>query len=242
MNKEEVDVVRFVRVHRIGKPLTQAQNKTPPPTRSIIVRFNDYRDRQKVWECRKNLGKTKYSVNENFPQSVEYNRRKLYPIYKLAKRSEALREKVTLKNDVLTVDNEKFTVGTINNLPDQLHPRQLCYKSDDNTYAFSGLYSEYCSFSNWKLVKFTYNNKQFTSSEQAYSYTMALKSKDFNTADKIITTTSPREMKLPGKHIKGFNVHSWNKNKGEVMLDILRCKFSQNVDLKQDLINTGGKN
>ena len=67
MNKEEVDVIRFVRVHRIGKPLTQAQNKTPPPTRSIIVRFNDYRDRQKVWECRKNLGKTKYSVNENFP-------------------------------------------------------------------------------------------------------------------------------------------------------------------------------
>ena len=70
---------------------------------------------------------------------------------------------------------------------------------------------------------------------------MALKSKDFNTADKIITTTSPREIKLLGKHIKGFNVHSWNKNKGEVMLDILRCKFSQNADLKQDLINTGDK-
>ena len=149
---------------------------------------------------------------------------------------------MTLKNDVLTVDNKIFTVDTINNLPDQLHPRQLCYKSDDNTYAFGGLCSEYCSFSNWKLVKFTYNNKQFTSSEQAYFYTMALISKDFNTADKIITTTSPREIKLLGKHIKGFNVHSWNKNKGDVMLDILRCKFSQNVDLKQDLINTGGKN
>ena len=241
MNKEEVDAMRFVRVHRIGKPLTQVQNRTLAPPRSIIVRFNDYRDRQKVWECRKNLGNTKYSVNENFPKSVEYNRRKLYPIYKLAKRSEALREKVTLKNDVLTVDNEKFTVDTINKLPDQLHPRQLCYKTDDNTYAFGGLYSEYCSFSNWKLVKFTYNNKPFTSSEQAYFYTMALKSKDFNTADKIITTTSPREIKLLGKNIKGFNVHSWNKNKGEVMLDILRCKFSQNADLKQDLINTGDK-
>ena len=93
VNKEEVDAMRFVRVHRIGKPLTQAQNKTPPHPRSIIVRFNDYRDRQKVWERRKNLGKTKYSVNENFPQSVKYNRRKLYPIYKLAKRSEALRER-----------------------------------------------------------------------------------------------------------------------------------------------------
>ena len=71
---------------------------------------------------------------------------------------------------------------------------------------------------------------------------MALKSKDFNTADKIImTTTLPREIKLLGKHIKGFNVHSWNKNKGEVMLDTLRCKFSQNADLKQDRINTGEK-
>ena len=70
---------------------------------------------------------------------------------------------------------------------------------------------------------------------------MALKSKDFNTADKIITTNSPREIKLLGKHIKRFNVHSWNKNKGEVMLDILKCKLSQNADLKQDLINTGDK-
>ena len=102
VKKEDVDAMRCVRVHRIGKPLTQVQSKNTPPPRSIIVRFNDYSDRQKVWECRKNLGHTKYSVNENFPQSVEYNRRKLYPIYKLAKKSEALQEKVTLKNDVLT--------------------------------------------------------------------------------------------------------------------------------------------
>ena len=241
VKKEDVDAMRFVRVHRIGKPLTQVQNKTTPPPRSIIVRFNDYSDRQRVWEWRKNLGHTKYSVNENFPQSVEYNRRKLYPIYKLAKKSEALREKVTLKNDVLTVDNEKFTVDNINKLPDQLHPKKLCYKTDANTYAFGGLYSEYCSLSNWKLVNFTYNNKQFSSSEQAYFYTMALKSKDMNSADKIITTTSPREIKQQGKLIKGFNVHSWNKIKGDVMLEILRCKFNQNADLKQDLINTGDK-
>ena len=176
------------------------QNKNTPPPRSISVRFNDYSDRQKVWECRKNLGHTKYSVNENFPQSVEYNRRKLYPIYKLAKKSEALQEKVTLKNDVLTVDNEKFTVDNINKLPDQLHPKKLCYKTDANTYAFGGLYSEYCSLSNWKIVNFTYNNKQVSSSEQAYFYTMALKSKDMNSADKIITTTSPREIKTTGKN------------------------------------------
>ena len=62
-----------------------------------------------------------------------------------------------------------------------------------------------------------------------------------NSADKIITTTSPREIKQLGKIIKGFNVHSWNKIKGDVMLEFLRCNFNQNADLKQDLINTGDK-
>ena len=54
----------------------------------------------------------------------------------------------------------------------------------------------YDTYLNWKLVNFTYNNKQFSSSEQPYFNTMALKSKDVNSADKIITTTSPREIKL----------------------------------------------
>lgn len=234
IENNKVDQMRFVCTHRMGK---RAQFYPRP----IIVRFCEFSDRQCVWEARKNLGSTQFSINENYPQEVEYNRRKLYPLYKLAKSTVTYRGKVSLRGDVLVINSKDYTVDTIGNLPDEIHPRHLCYKSDNNTFAFGGLYSEYCNYSNWKTVNFTYDNTQFTSSEQAYMHTKAIKSNDTESAVKILGTDSPKEVKRLGGEVSGLNVHSWNKIKGDIMLDILRCKFGQNPNLKQELLDSGNK-
>ena len=240
LDKERVDKMRFVRCHRMGRVTPTPTNRLSS-SRPIIVRFCEFSDRQCVWDARTNLSNTQHSINENFSQDVEYNRRKLYPIYKLAKKSEAYQNKVSLRGDVLIVNSREFTVDNLDELPDELHPRQLCFKSNNTTHAFGGLYSEYCCFSNWSYAKFSYENTEFTSSEQAYFHTMAIKSKDNESAVKILATRSPREAKYLGGEITGFNVHSWNKVKGDIMQDILRCKFTQNAALRKELLNSGDK-
>ena len=235
-----IEQMEFVRCHRLGNVNPGANRDTSP--RPIIVRFTSYKDRQTVWMSRKNLSTTpQFSVSENFSNDVEYNRRKLYPVYRFAKQVETYRNVVSLRGDVLRVNSIDYTVNNLDDLPKAIHPSKLCYKSDENVHAFGGLFSDYSSFSNWKRAEFTYDGVSFSSSEQAYFHTMAMKSNDHNSALKILATNSPKEAKRLGGEITGFNKHSWNLIKGTVMKDVLRCKFGQNQAMKQELLNTGNK-
>lgn len=242
LNRQHVEGMRFVRCHRMGKYVTPLQNKPTPPPRPIIVRFCNYSERDTVWEARKFLGATpQYSINENFPRDTEYNRRKLYPVYKRAKKMDEYKSKISLRGDTLHVNSVEYTVNNLQDLPDNIHPRHLCYKTDNTTYAFGGLYSEFCKLSNWGHSKFTYDDVKFSSSEQAYYYAMAKKAKDEDSATMILAMDNPRDVKSRGIEIKGLNSTSWNINKGTVMKDILRAKFSQDERAKQELLDTGAK-
>ena len=82
MEPDNVERIRFVRCHRMGGK----HNKyTAIRHRQIIVRFQNFYERQTVWSARRNLGDKSLSINENFCVDTEYNWRKLYPIFRLAK-------------------------------------------------------------------------------------------------------------------------------------------------------------
>ena len=113
--------MRSVGCHRLGK---QFGHKSRP--RSIIVRFLDYNDRHIVWMAKKNINDKTLSINEHFGGDTEFKRRKLYPIYRAAKKKEKYRAKVSLIGDALVLNNQRFYVETIGDLPDDLHPRSMC--------------------------------------------------------------------------------------------------------------------
>ena len=69
----------------------------------------------------------------------------------------------------------------------------------------------------------------------------AIANNDLETERKIRYTTDPIDVKRIGTAIDIKDMNSWNNIKGELMLDILRAKFTQNLKMKDDLLATGNK-
>ena len=128
LDSNSVNHMRIVGCHRLGK---QFGHKGHP--RSIIIRFLDYNDRHIVWMAKKNINDKTLSINEHFCGDTEFRRRKLYPIYRAAKKKEKYRAKVSLIGDTLVLNNQRFYVETIGDLPDDLHPRTMCERSNKDT-------------------------------------------------------------------------------------------------------------
>ena len=75
-------------------------------------------------------------------------------------------------------------------------------------------------------------------SEKAYQWSKADFCKDDAAAAKLLYTTSPRDAKYIGFSIEGFAATDWDQKKNGIMEEILRRKFSDNDDLKKQLLDT----
>ena len=76
----------------------------------IIVRFRDYSDRECVWKNMRVIPKnSNFSLSEDFPKSMVYNRKKLLPVFTKARRILGKRD-VSLSKDRLTVSGEHYSV------------------------------------------------------------------------------------------------------------------------------------
>ena len=239
LDDHSIAAMRFIRVHRLGKRITGVTTRGRQESRPIIVRFYEFHQKQKAWFARKNISSNAISMSENFCGATEFNRRKLYPIYRLATKMDKYQRKVSLIEDTLIIDNVRFTVDSLDDLPVDLHPKNLCEKSDGRCKVFGGLYSEFSVFSNWSKAAFTFKNKKFVNLEQGYMYNKAIYNDDETTARKISYITDPRKIKQIGSSLVMHDLDGWNNYKGELMLDLVREKFTQNDDMKEKLLSTG---
>ncbi len=98
---------------------------------------------------------------------------------------------------------------------------------------------KYKWLSNFYPSKFIANGKEFCSVEQYYQYEKAIEFNDFETADKILNTSSPGKAKSLGRDVKNFDDLVWNKYKINIMKDGLYAKFTQNSELYNLLLSTG---
>ena len=95
--------------------------------------------------------------------------------------------------------------------------------------------------SNWYPAKFTAEGVQYATTEQYY---MAHKARVFNDSrslKKILRIVDPREAKMLGRKIKGFDVNVWKEHRENIMIAGNMSKFLQNIKLKKYLISTGEK-
>ena len=79
INEEKVTQISFERVHR----LAGARRRGP---RNIVAKFSRYKDREDVRKNASNLRGTNFSVFQQFPQSIDEQRRSLVPIMNDARR------------------------------------------------------------------------------------------------------------------------------------------------------------
>lgn len=104
---------------------------------------------------------------------------------------------------------------------------------------FGGVLSEHDGLSNWAPTRFVYDDQVYANLEQAYM--QAKENNDSVAERRILYTTNPREIKQIGSAINIGDRNKWENIKGDIMLNLVRAKFTQNAHLKKALLDTGTK-
>jgi ribA/ribD-fused uncharacterized protein len=73
----------------------------------------------------------------------------------------------------------------------------------------------------------------FSSSEQYFMWLKATEFADYETAEKILKTKTPKEAKKLGREVKNFDDEEWHEVREAAMWNAVWLKFSQNEDLKK---------
>ena len=137
--------------------------------RKVIVRFQLYTDRERVWTNRYKLKNTNYYIAEDFPPAVISQRRQLYLVFKAAKSLPEYQKKVTMRDDKLILNGKQYTCQDISSVPAAIHSRKLAERSNDDILVFGGSTNSHHELSNFYNIKkkFVYEHFEYNSSEQA---------------------------------------------------------------------------
>lgn len=93
--------------------------------------------------------------------------------------------------------------------------------------------------SNWYPSNFMVDGIQFSSMEQFMMYRKAICFQDECIAEKILGTKDVAEIKALGRAVKDYDENYWNGVRQVIVYEGLFAKFSQNKELKDNLVNTG---
>lgn len=238
MSADVVNDIVLVRCHR----LHQSNKKFPPP---IIARFKDFRQRELVWGCLSALPKKSGSfMSEDYPSDVRYNRRKLLPVFAKARSTLNIpKSKITLKNDVLHIDKQKYTVSTLGSLTGDLHPKSFSRKTNETVMVAGGIFSDYDPLTNYYKHPLKHKDMVFSSLEHGYVYYKCLAAKHQAAADSVMHVPEPFMAKRIGsaRNLKSLDTKSWDKEKDKIMHSLLVSKFVKGGDMAKELLSTGNR-
>ena len=228
-----VDGIQFILCHRL-----RAQRYTM--VRPIIVRFRDYSDRECVWKNMRVIPKnSNFSLSEDFPKSIVYNRKKLLPVFTKARRILGKRD-VSLSKDRLTVSGEHYSVKSLNNLKGVLNVRSFTRREDKDTLVFGGILSEYEPLSNWGNFPVTHQNITYPTLEHGFMHIKCVMNDDATSARSILDSPEPYMAKQIGDKVKIKDIWD-NKKSEEVMSGLLQSNFLSGSNLARELLETGNK-
>lgn len=106
-----------------------------------------------------------------------------------------------------------------------------------NFVFFWGYQSPFSNFHNCK--PFNHNGYIVYNSEQAFMLEKALMF-DKSMVSSILSARKPAEIKKLGRQVKNYNDKIWNEKRFDIMVNVLRSKFS-NPELKEKLLATEDK-
>jgi ribA/ribD-fused uncharacterized protein len=95
--------------------------------------------------------------------------------------------------------------------------------------------------SNWNRVEFCFENKYYTSAEQAYLATKANYFGDEEHAKLIRESRDANLQKEFGRTVRNYDSKAWHAVSKTKMTEILMCKFKQSVFHKHCLLSTGSR-
>ena len=103
---------------------------------------------------------------------------------------------------------------------------------------YGGLINATC-LSQWWQVDFIADGERYPSTEH---FMMASKAKlfgDYDTAEKIRQDPNPKNAKVLGRVVAGFDKEKWENHRFDIVVDGNLAKFGQHRKLKEYLLGTG---
>lgn len=148
------------------------------------------------------------------------------------------------------LSDEQFSMG--NSLLSELLPRKnsgtqtaaemdrlRIGNTETNAIFFYRVGDAYGAFSNWAPTPFTVDGVSFSTAEQYIMYRKCLTFGDTVTAEKLLSSDSPKEQKALGREAAGYIDSVWAGIRQTVAIRGLYAKFSQDAELKRLLLGTG---
>lgn len=93
--------------------------------------------------------------------------------------------------------------------------------------------------SNWYASNFAYKGVNFSSVEQFMMYQKAICFEDKVIASEILSTNDVAIIKELGRRVSGYDENYWNGVRQIIVYEGLYAKFSQNMELRELLKETG---
>jgi ribA/ribD-fused uncharacterized protein len=107
--------------------------------------------------------------------------------------------------------------------------------TDNYVFFWNGIYSQ------WYKAPMTIDKMEYNSCEQYMMHQKALLFGDSEIAELIMNESNPKEQKKYGRMIKNFDKSVWDKNCLAIVYEGNLAKFSQNKDLKEEMLSTGNR-
>lgn len=113
-----------------------------------------------------------------------------------------------------------------------------------NTHVY--FYGGPAIYSNWysdpeNPKQFQYDGHWFANTEQAFMYGKAILFNDLETAQEILNTPNPKDVKALGRKVKNFDSKTWDENCLVIMTAVNYQKYKQNPAFKKQLLETGNR-
>lgn len=93
--------------------------------------------------------------------------------------------------------------------------------------------------SQWFPSEFTHESVTYKTAEHFMMYHKAIRFGDLESAEKIISSKTPKEAKALGRKVKGFDQKEWEEYRYNVVRMASFLKFSKNEKLRRFLLGTG---
>lgn len=221
-------------VHRVGP-------KIPGQIRAMMVTFSYIEDRDFILAKQHHIySACKIRVEEDFPKEITSNRKELKPILIAANKMTTegkTKYKAALVGDNLRINNKRYTVNNMKELPHELRPAQIATQTHNGMTAF---FTKDSPLSNHHLAPQTIGRTTYNCNEQYLMQQKAILFGDLETAKQIMKEREPKIQKKLGnfRNIKNYNDNTWKDRNLDIMEIGLSAKFTQNEHLKQFLLDT----
>jgi ribA/ribD-fused uncharacterized protein len=100
-------------------------------------------------------------------------------------------------------------------------------------------YGSFHPLSQWYISFFDIYGIRFNSTEQWMMYAKAMLFGDDETANKVLISDSPSNQRKLGRQVKHFNEALWIDKRESIIYHGNYEKFTQNIDLRNYLLQTG---